>query len=102
MTERGELEPHYYLLAADLTVQSDESYRDEESLAANWATWTRMHGDPVYRYPWTTTEEFRQFRAEMRSAAGRANLSLAQRLRIAARWAGWRWTRTPGAYRRKS
>jgi glycosyltransferase involved in cell wall biosynthesis len=102
MTERGELEPHYYLLAADLTVQSDESYRDEESLAANWTTWTRMHGDPMYRYPWRTMDEFRQFRGEMKSASQRANLSLTQRLRLEARWAGWRWAAAPGARKRKS
>lgn len=102
MTERGELEPHYYLLAADLTVHSDESYRDEESLAANWTTWTRMHGDPVYRYPWRTKNEFRQFRREMKSAAAQANLSLAERLRLEARWARWRWAATQGAQKRKS
>ena len=36
---RGELEPHYYLLAVDFTVTADQSYRNEESLAANWSTW---------------------------------------------------------------
>jgi hypothetical protein len=94
MTERGELEPHYYLLAADLTVLSDESYRDEESLAANWITWTRMYGDPAYRYPWTTKDELRQFRREMNSAATRAGLSMARRLVLEARWARWRWRRS--------
>ena len=102
MTERGELDPHYYLLAADLTVLSDESYRDEESLAANWITWTRMYGDPVYRHPWTTKDEFRQFRREMKSAAARADLSLGRRLNLEARWAGWRWPTSPGAHTRKS
>jgi glycosyltransferase involved in cell wall biosynthesis len=100
MTERGEPEPHYYLLAADLTVLSDESYRDEESLAANWTAWTRMYGDPVYRHPWMTKDEFRQFRREMKSAAGRANLSMPRRLMLEARWARWRWATSPGAQRR--
>jgi glycosyltransferase involved in cell wall biosynthesis len=100
--ERGELEPHYYQLAADLTVLSDESYRDEESLDANWTTWTRMHGDPVYRYPWTTKAEFRQFRGEMRSTAARANLPMARRLMLEARWSRWRWAMTRGARGRKS
>ena len=91
MTERGEPDPHYYLLAADLTVLSDESYRNEESLAANWTTWTRMYGDPIYRQPWTTKDEFRQFRREMKAAAARANLSLARRLMLEARWVRSRW-----------
>lgn len=102
MTERGELEPHYYLLAADLTVLDDESYRDEESLAANWTTWARMYGDPVYRYPWTTKDEFRQFCREMKSASARANLSMARRLKLQARWARWPWAKSPGAPRPKS
>ena len=90
MTDRGELEPHYFLLAADLTVSSDESYRDEASLAANWDTWTRMYGEPIYRQPWRTREEFRQFRDEMRSATRRAKFSTARRLRLEARWRQWR------------
>ena len=92
MSERGELEPHYYLLAAELTVCTDESYRDEKSLAANWTTWERMYGDPVYRYPWRTKDEFRQFRMEMARARRFANLSMLRRLRLAAQWAGWRRT----------
>jgi glycosyltransferase involved in cell wall biosynthesis len=95
MTERGELEPHYYLLAADLTVSSDESYRDEESLASNWIIWTEMYGDPLYRHPWRTTEEFLQFRGEMRAATRRANFSPARRLILEAKWARWRWASEP-------
>ena len=90
MTERGELEPHYYLLAADLTVLSEESYRNEESLAANWIAWTKMYGDPVFRYPWRTVKEFRQFRSEMKSARLGANLSMARRLRLTREWVRWR------------
>lgn len=92
-TER-ELEPHYYLLAADLTVLSDESHRDEESLAANWIAWTKMHGDPIYRFPWRTTREFRQFRREMRAAVRRSHISLRQRLKLETQWVQWRWTST--------
>jgi hypothetical protein len=95
MSERGELEPHYYLLSADLTVSTDDSYRDEKSLATNWATWERMYGDPAYRHPWRTTDEFRQFRREMRDAARTANFSLAQRLSLETRWRRWR--RSPEA-----
>lgn len=97
MTERGELEPHYYLLAADLSVLADESYRDENSLAANWIAWTRMYGDPVYRNPWRTKEEFRQFRQEMRSATNRGNFSPARRLLLEGRWAQWRRMTSPPA-----
>jgi hypothetical protein len=97
MTGRGELEPHYYLLATDLTVLSDESYRDEESLRINWATWTKMYGDPVYRDPWRTRDEFRQFRREISSAAAGVNLSMSRRLRLEARWARWRWATSQGA-----
>lgn len=89
ITESGELEPHYYLLAADLSVSSDESYRNEKSLAANWTTWERMYGDPVYRYPWRSKDEFRQFRQEMGPAARSANLSFSRRLRLAAQWMRW-------------
>lgn len=89
ISERGELDPHFYLLAADLTVCADESYRDEKSLAANWTTWERMYGDPVYRYPWRTKDELRQFRREMARAAHSANLSMLQRFRLAIQWAGW-------------
>jgi len=95
MSERGELEPHYYLLSADLTVSADDSYRDEKSLASNWTTWERMYGDPPYRHPWLTTGEFRQFRREMREAARAANFSLAQRLSLETRWRRWR--RSPEA-----
>jgi glycosyltransferase involved in cell wall biosynthesis len=95
MTERGQLEPHFYLLAADLTVQSDESYRDEASLAANWDRWTKMHGDPVYRHPWRTKEEFRQFRQEMRSALRGANFSAIRRLMLESCWRRWRQTPAP-------
>ena len=90
MSERGELDPHFYLLQADLTVCADESYRDEKSLAANWTIWERMYGEPVYRHPWRTTGEFRQFRIEMREAARAANFSLAQRLWLESRWRRWR------------
>jgi len=89
MTDRGELEPHYYLLAADLTVFSDESYRGEQSLAANWTAWTRMYGDPVFRYPWRSKAQFRQFRQEMTSAARSASLSRAARLLLRAKWTRW-------------
>jgi hypothetical protein len=95
ITDRGELEPHYYLLAADLTVVSDESYRDEESLAANWIAWTKMYGNPVYRHPWRTTEEFLQFHGEMRAATRRANFSPARRLILEAKWARWHWASGP-------
>jgi glycosyltransferase involved in cell wall biosynthesis len=84
--ESGEFEPHYYLLGADLTVQTDESYRDEKSLAANWIAWERMYGDPIYRLPWRTKDEFQQFRREIRGALGRANFSPARRLLLEARW----------------
>jgi hypothetical protein len=90
MTERGELEPYYYLLATDLAVSSDDSYRDEESLAANWTTWERMYGDAIYRLPWRSGEEFRQFRKEIRGAIGRAHFSLAHRLLLETRWPRWR------------
>ena len=96
MTERGELDSHYYLLAADLTVHSDESYRDEQSMAANWNTWTKMCGDPIYRHPWRTKKEFRQFRQEMRFAIRRANFSAARRLMVETRWRRWR--QTPRSY----
>jgi hypothetical protein len=95
MTERGELEPHYYLVAADLRVLSDESYRDEESLAANWIAWNKMYGDSIYRHPWRTTEEFRQFREEMKAATRRANFWPARRLILEAKWARWRWASGP-------
>ena len=91
-SERGEMDPHYYLLAADLTVLSDESCRNEESLAANWASWTRMHGDPVYRYPWRTKDEFHQFRAEIRAATRLATLPARRKLILESRWCWWRWT----------
>ncbi len=90
MTERGELEPCYYLLGADLTVHADESYRDEKSLAANWTAWERMYGDSIYRFPWRTKHEFRQFRGEIRTAVRRAPFSLGQRLLLEARWRRWR------------
>ena len=95
ITERGELEPHYYLLTADLTVFSDESYRDEGSLAANWTAWERMYGDPIYRLPWRTKNEFRQFRREIRGAIKRARFSPGRRLLLEARWLQWR--KPPGA-----
>lgn len=91
MAESGQLEPHYYLLAADLSVSTDESYRNEESLASNWMAWTKMHGDPIYRHPWRTTGEFRQFRREITAAARRANFSPGQRMLLEANWARWRW-----------
>jgi glycosyltransferase involved in cell wall biosynthesis len=90
ITGRGELEPHYYLLASDLTVFSDESYRDEESLAANWTAWERMYGEPIYRFPWRTKDEFRQFRGEMRAAIRRGGFSPAERLKLEMRWLRWR------------
>lgn len=95
MTERGEMDPHYYLLAADLTVLSDESYRDEESLASNWIAWTKMYGEPIFRHPWRTTEEFLQFRGEMKAAARSAGFSPARRFILGAKWAGWRWASGP-------
>jgi glycosyltransferase involved in cell wall biosynthesis len=95
MTDRGGLEPHYYLLAADLTVSSDESYRDEESLATNWIAWTKMSGDPIYRHPWRTTQEFLQFRGELKAATRRANLSSARRLILEAKWTWSRWASGP-------
>jgi len=97
MTESGELEPHYYLLAADLSVSTDESYRNEKSLAANWTTWERMYGDPVFRYPWRTKEEFRQFRRELRPAIRASNLPLLRRLWLRTR--GRYWRRAPKAAR---
>jgi glycosyltransferase involved in cell wall biosynthesis len=89
MTERGELDPHYYLLAADLTVHSDESYRDEQSMTANWVTWTKMYGEPPYRYPWRTKHDFRQFRREMTVAVQQMKLSAGERIVLQGRW--WRW-----------
>ncbi len=82
MTERGQLDPHFYQLAADLTVASDESYRDEESMAANWIAWTRMYRDPVYRLPWRTTAELLQLWREIRNAARGASFSLRQRIAL--------------------
>jgi glycosyltransferase involved in cell wall biosynthesis len=90
MAESGELEPHYYLLAADLTVFSDESYRDEKSIATNWTTWERMYGEPIYRLPWRTKEQFRQFRREMREGIRRGGFSPGRRLQLEARWLRWR------------
>lgn len=95
MAESGQLEPHYYMLAADLLVSSDESYRNEESLASNWIAWTKMYGDPIYRHPWRTTEEFRQFRREITAAARRANFSRGRRALLEAKWARWRWASRP-------
>lgn len=89
MGPRGELDPHYYLLAADLTVHSDESYRDEGSMAANWVTWTKMYGEPPYRYPWRTERDFQQFRREMTAAGQQTKLSARDRIMLQARW--WRW-----------
>jgi GT2 family glycosyltransferase len=90
MAERGELEPHYYLLASDLTVFSDESYRDEESMAANWTAWERMHGESIYRFPWRTKDELQQFGREMREAIRRGRFSAAGRLKLEVRWLRWR------------
>ena len=90
MTGGGQLEPHYYLLASDLSVSSEESYRDEVSLAANWAAWTKMYRDPVYRYPWRTKEDFQQFRQEMTFAVKSANLPASRRLMLRAQWSKWR------------
>jgi len=91
MAARGKLDPHYYLLAADLTMLPSKSYRNEESLASNWRAWTKMRGDPIYRHPWRTREEFRQFRGEIYAATRRAQLSPARRLILAAKWVRWRW-----------
>ena len=55
MAGSGQLEPHYYFLAADLSVSADESFRNEESLAFQFDYLDNMHGDPVYRHPWRTT-----------------------------------------------
>lgn len=90
ISRRGEEDPHFYLLTADLTVSPVGSYRDEESLAANWLAWTKMYGDPVYRHPWRTRAEFRQFRREMNSATRQAGFSLTRRLLLAAKWNRWR------------
>ena len=90
MVESGTPEPHYYLLASDLTVFSDESYRDEKSLATNWATWERMHGEPEYRNPWRTKDEFRQFRHEMRLGARQLGVPVWRQFILEARWLRWR------------
>jgi glycosyltransferase involved in cell wall biosynthesis len=95
MTERGELEPHYFLLAADLTVSSNESYRNEESLAFNWIAWTKMYGDPIYRHPWRTREDFLRFRGEIKAASRCTNFSPARRLILEAKWARWCWASRP-------
>jgi hypothetical protein len=91
MAERGELEPYYYLLGADFTFHADESHRDEKSLAANWRAWERMYGDPIYRFPWRTKDEFRQFREEMTCALRRTNPTIWRRLVLQGQW--WRWRR---------
>lgn len=90
MGPRDELDPHYYLFASDLTVRSEESYRDEQSMAANWQAWTKMYGDPVYRHPWRTKDQFRQFREEMALATQSANFSAWKKLMLNARWVRWR------------
>jgi glycosyltransferase involved in cell wall biosynthesis len=92
MAKRGEIDPHFYLLKADFTVVQNQSHWNDESVASNWAAWEKMYGDPVYRYPWRTKDEFRQFRREMAHVARSANLSVSQRLRLAVQWAGWRRT----------
>jgi glycosyltransferase involved in cell wall biosynthesis len=90
ISKRGEEDPHFYLLAADLSVSPVESYRDEDSLDANWLAWTKMYGDPTYRHPWRTRAEFRQFRCEINTATRQTDFSLARRLMLAAKWNRWR------------
>ncbi len=90
MSARGKMDPHFYLLEADFTFSPSQSHRNEESIAANWTAWTKMHGDPIYRHPWRTTAEFRQFREEMKAATDRENLSPARKLILTTKWARWR------------
>jgi glycosyltransferase involved in cell wall biosynthesis len=91
MGKEGKLIRHYYLLAADLTMLRSQSHRNEESIASNRDVWKKMSRDPIYRYPWRTSAEFRQFRGEIKEATLCANLSWCQRLIVAAKWARWRW-----------
>ena len=90
VNERGKLQPHYYLISADFSVTSDDSYRNEESLAANWTAWKKMFKDPVYRYPWRTREELARFRREIGATARLAKLSTRRKLLLAADWERWR------------
>ena len=82
MAERGEIDPHYYLLASDLSVSADHSYRDEESMALNWIAWSKMYRDPLYRPCWRTTDGLLQFWKEMRTASSRGNFSYRRRLSV--------------------
>lgn len=90
MGDRGELEPYYYLLSADFTVLPNHSYRDEQSLVANWEAWRRMYGDPVYRHPWRSRAELRQFRSEIDGAVEQMNLGWTRRWTLRRRWSAWR------------
>src|SRR2546423_1705047 len=90
MAKRGEIDPHFYLLKADFTMVPNQSHSNDQSAASNWAAWEKMYGDPAYRYPWRTKDEFRQFRQEMRAAVRGAKFSLRRRLRFEARWPRWR------------
>ena len=89
--KRGKSVPCYYLLAANLTMLGAPSYRNEESLGSNWDAWKKMRRDPIYRHPWRTREEFRQFRGEINAATRCANLSRTRRMILRAKWARWRW-----------
>jgi glycosyltransferase involved in cell wall biosynthesis len=90
LSERGEADPYYYLLSADLTVAFREEPRDEAVLAASWTKWEKMFGDPPYRDAWRTKAEFAQFRREMTMALRRCDFSPVRRISLAAQWIAWR------------
>jgi glycosyltransferase involved in cell wall biosynthesis len=91
MAKRGEIDPHFYLLKADFTILPNESYWDDKSVASNWTAWEKMYGDPVYRYPWRSAVEFRQFRNEMLTAPDCPSSRLQRRWKIRRYWMRWRY-----------
>ena len=90
MAKRGEIDPHFYLLKADFTTVPNTSHWNDESVASNWATWEKMYGDPPFRYPWRTKDEFREFRKEMRRGAREMGLPIWRRFMLETRWLRWR------------
>jgi glycosyltransferase involved in cell wall biosynthesis len=97
MAKRGEIDPHFYLLKADFMMVPNQSHWNDESVASNWAAWEKMYGDPVYRCPWRTQDEFRQFRNEMRLGAREVGLPVWRRFLLEASWLRWRAACTPPA-----
>lgn len=92
----GKLVPHFYLLAANFTMLRVPSYRDDQSLVANWQVWKKMKPEPVFRYPWRSRVELEQFRSELEPVSRGLKLTVSQRLKLAAKWSRWR-TATPKA-----